>query len=55
MDKLRNFNIDSGYIRLIGSIYKEETAKLKLHKTSDIFRIRKAKDKATQFHLNCLM
>ena len=35
MNALRNSNIDSGYIHLIGNIYEEATAKVKLPKTSD--------------------
>ena len=38
---LWNSITDSGYIHLIGNIYKESTAKFKLHKTSDAFSIRK--------------
>ena len=41
IEALRQSNIDSGYIQLIGNIYKEATAKLKLHKTSNAFKIRK--------------
>ena len=40
-DALKNFNINSGYIHLIGNIYKEATAKLKQHKTTNEFNITK--------------
>ena len=43
MDLLRNSNIDSGYFHLIGDIYKEATAKLKLYIMSDAFSISKGK------------
>ena len=41
MDVLRNSNIDSACIHLTENIYKEVTAKLKLHKMCDTFSIRK--------------
>lgn len=41
IDALKNSNIDSGYIHLIENIYKEATAKVKLHKVSNAFKISK--------------
>ena len=41
MKTLKNSKIDSGYIHFIGNVCKEATSKLKLHKTSDAFSIRK--------------
>ena len=41
INALSNSNINSGYIHLIGNFYKEATDKLKLHKMSDAFSIRK--------------